>query len=135
MDENQEKEETKQRIYNYLKEGMFKKDAAIMAGISEATLYRWLEEDESFKSRVEAGILEYKHSLVKIINTCADKDGRLVLEVLSRRFPSEWGVNANLGSNNDSDKATREIADLLQNMYAETHNQKVVDHDIDKRNV
>lgn len=106
---------TKENICNYLKEGMFKKDSALMAGISEATLYRWLDDDESFKSRVEASILEYKHTLIKNVNLATVKDGKLALEVLRRRFPKEWDGYA--VKEEISEK--RLVVELLQKVYEE----------------
>lgn len=117
MDENQQNEETKTAVCNYIEEGMYKKDAATMAGISEATLYRWLEIDESFKSRVEASVLRYKHTLIKNINTCAAKDGRLSLEVLKRRFPKEWDGKNNADEKLEYEGSTRQVADLLQKIF------------------
>lgn len=70
---------------------MSKKDSALMVGIDESTFYRWIYSDASFASRVEASILEYKHTLVNNVNTIAVNDDRLALEVLKRRFPKEWG--------------------------------------------
>lgn len=105
--------EIKNKIYEYLKEGMHRKDAANMAGISEATFYRWLESDESFKSRIEANILEYKRSLIHCVNTCAIKDGRLALEVLKRRFPKEWSENSGIEENNDLREGMDKLAEAL----------------------
>jgi transposase len=110
--------DTKQAICNSLKEGMFKKDAALLAGISEATLYRWIEEDESFDSRVEASVLEYKRTLIRNVTICAEKDGRLALEVLKRRFPKEWGDKINmLERSQDLNRERKDVAALLQKIY------------------
>ncbi|EKD91006.1 MAG: hypothetical protein ACD_30C00052G0024 [uncultured bacterium] len=81
---------TKINICNYLRGGLYKKDAAIMAGISEKTFYRWVEEDDSFDSQVEASILEYKHSLIQTLNLNAEKNGMLALQILKIRWPKEW---------------------------------------------
>lgn len=116
MEEKQNQQKTKEGIYAYLKEGLCKKDAALMSGISEKTFYRWVSEDDSFDSRVEASILEYKHSLIKKINIAAEKDGRLALEVLSRRFPNEWSVNRIVESDN-GEESIQQIAELLQDAY------------------
>lgn len=112
MDENS-KTSTKEMICRYLKEGLHKKDAAIMAGVSEPTLYRWLEGDESFKSQVEASVLEYKRSIINNLTRSTEKDGRLALEVLRRRFPSEWGDNVihMESDNNSSIKTIEQIVD------------------------
>lgn len=114
MNEEKKKEEIKTRIYSYLKEGMYKKDSSILAGISEATFYRWVDEDESFESRVEASILEYKHTLVKRINACAEKDGRLALEVLRRRFPE---VDNASEEREEHERGIKQIAETLQQIY------------------
>lgn len=83
------KETIKKSICTYLRQGMFKKDAAIMAGISEKTLYRWVEEDDSFDSQVEANILKYKQSLIKVMTQQAKKNGMLALKILQARWPKE----------------------------------------------
>lgn len=108
----------KENICNYLREGMFKKDSAIMAGISEATLYRWIEEDESFKSHVEASILEYKRTLIKKMTVCAEKDGRLALEVLKRRFPKEWDYQITaVESVRDLSQERKDVVAILEKIY------------------
>lgn len=107
MDENQKTNEIKNTICSYLIEGMFKKDAAVMAGISEATFYRWVEEDESFKSRVEAGVLEYKHTLIKNVNAAAVVNGRLAFEILTRRFSNDWNINSNSDKEAEEGRGTK----------------------------
>lgn len=91
-----------------------------MAGISEASFYRWIEEDESFKSRVEANILEYKHTLVRNVTTCAEKDGRLALEVLKRRYPQEWGNNEYVGrSHEELETERKNVRELLEKILVQ----------------
>jgi len=86
------KEETKRTICVNLAEGMSKKDSAIMAGISEKTFYRWVAEDDSFDSQVEAKILEYKQKIIQSVTLNAFKNGSIGLEILRRRWPKEWNV-------------------------------------------
>jgi hypothetical protein len=101
-----------------------------MAGISEATFYRWIEEDESFESLVEASILDYKHTLVKNLTDNAVKDGRLALEVLKRRFPKEWGDNANIaGVHEGYAKERKDVVDLLQKIFDQARENR---HDEDQ---
>lgn len=110
---------TKNIICKYLKEGMSKKDSVVLSGISEPTLYRWIDEDESFKSQVEASILEYKHELIKNLVTSTSKDGRLALEILSRRYPQDWGANAGmLQKTEENRKETENIAELYQKIIS-----------------
>lgn len=111
MDKDQKQEEIKNIIQGYLIEGMSKKDAARMAGISEATFYRWIEEDESFESRIEASILEYKRSLIKIVNACAEKDGRLALELFKRRFPEDNGIR-----DAERERGIKSIEEIMDNI-------------------
>lgn len=114
MQEGSKQEKIKKRIYTLLREGLFKKDAAVMAGISEATYFRWIKEDESFESQVESSIVKYKYSLIKNITICSQKDGKLALEILRQRFPSEWGVNATTEDHSPHQCPTQEVADTLQ---------------------
>jgi hypothetical protein len=104
-------QQIKRRIYNYLKQGLCKRDSALMSGISEATYFRWIKEDESFESQVESSILKYKYSLIKNITKCSQKDGKLALDILS---PSEWGVNATTEDHTPRQCPTQEVADTLQ---------------------
>lgn len=115
-EDNQIKETKKNNIYNYLKQGMSKKDSAQMVGIDESTFYRWVELDASFASRVEASVLEYKLTLVKNVNINAVKDGRLALEVLKRRFPKEWGDNVEVHGNYEQER--KDVREWLQAVYA-----------------
>lgn len=123
---DRKKDETKIKIHEYLKEGLCKKDAALMSGISEKTFYRWVSEDDSFDSQVESSILEYKHSLIKKVNIAAEKDGRLALEVLSRRFPSEWSANRII-ERESNEESLQQIAELLQNTYKENRSRRMHD--------
>ncbi len=114
MDKDQKNTIIEDRICAYLKEGMYKKDAAVMAGVNESTLYRWIEANASFASQVEASILEYKHSLIQNINTQAKTDGRLALEILKRRFPKDLD-----GEDKDDSRSLDRIADMMDKILAE----------------
>lgn len=111
------KEKVKQEVCSYLKEGLFKKDAAAMAGIDESTLYRWMESDASFASRVEANVLEYKRTLIKFLNYHAMKSGKIALAILARRWPSEWSATPQLEyrDSTPSDEVATAIQSLLLN--------------------
>ncbi len=117
MDSDLKRQKIKEDIFTNLKQGIYKRDSAIMAGIDESTFYRWISEDASFASRVEASILEYKHTLVKNVTTCAERDGRLALEVLKRRFPKEWGDNVNMTENQGGNTTNKVVAEQLQKIY------------------
>lgn len=114
MDTDPKREKIKEDICTYLRGGMYKKDASVMAGIDESTLYRWIEADASFASRVEASILEYKQSLIQKLNVSAGKNGMLALKILELRWPKDWAVPQREG---DEENSTKRIADLLQKIY------------------
>lgn len=78
-------------IYSNVASGLSQKDSATLAGISEDTFYAWRKEKSEFSESVERAILLYKQGLVSKVNSYAFKDGRLALEVLSRRWPDEFG--------------------------------------------
>ena len=129
MQTNMNNDAVKENIYGFLKEGLHKKDAAIMAGIDESTFYRWIESDASFASRVEASILEYKHTLVKNVNTSAIKDGKLALEVLKRRFPKEWGDNASVIEIREGfDNERKEVREWLEGIYKREREKNIEDN-------
>lgn len=83
-------------VCKLVEEGMTQKDSAVLAGISESTLYRWFDEndDNNFRSQVEASILKYKQNLIKVANFHSTKDGRIALEILARRFSEDFGNKA-----------------------------------------
>lgn len=109
----------KEKIFHYLKLGLFKKDAALMAGISEKTLYRWLAEDDSFDSRVEASILEYKQALIKILNIHAVKNGMLALKILETRWPKEWAVKKMSLEDSQQDDSIHKLVETIDKIYKE----------------
>lgn len=78
-------------ICSNIEGGLSQKDSAILAGISEDTFYAWRKEKSEFSESVERAILRYKQGLVSKVNSYAFKDGRLALEVLSRKWPNEFG--------------------------------------------
>jgi len=115
VDTDPKREKIKEDICNYLRGGMYKKDASVMAGVDESTLYRWIEADASFASRVEAGILEYKRSLIQTLTMSAGKNGNLALKILQIRWPKDWKNPQT--ENEQSD--TKRVADLLQKILEE----------------
>lgn len=110
---------TKEIIYSCLKDGLSKKDSALMAGIDESTLYRWLKEDASFASQSAICLLEYKRSLINKVTESALKDGKFALKVLERRWSNEWGLNNKyiLEEQRQADTSLSDIAKQLQDIF------------------
>lgn len=115
-------------ICEFLLEGMCKRDAARMAGISEDTLMRWYKLDADFAEDVEASILAYKRSLIQKVNNCAVTNGKLALEILRIRWPQEWDITRKIQHEATNTTTTKEIADMLQAMLREgRESQKAID--------
>ena len=72
---------------------------------------------ESFESRVEAGIIKYKEKLINTLNMGSVKDFRAGLAILRVRFPAEWNVVKRIEHSGKIETNTKEIAELLQEIY------------------
>jgi hypothetical protein len=107
-------------ICSNIEGGMSQKDSAILAGISEDTFYAWRKEKSEFSESVERAILRYKQCLVSKVNSYAFKDGRLALEVLSRKWPHEYGRREVLAVPKDDQSQkimTEETVKILIGVY------------------
>lgn len=119
MDTDYENKNTKDTICGYLKEGLYKRDAALMAGIDESTLYRWIKEDASFASRLEASILEYKRSLIQNVNKVAENNAGVALQILKTRWPDDWAKPQFEEKSNTN--IHQLVADLWQIIFKQEH--------------
>lgn len=80
----------KDSICDLIEEGMWQRDAAILSGIDEATLYRWMDADASFASRVEQSNLKYKQKLIKVVNVGSIQKPEIAVKILEKRWAKEW---------------------------------------------
>ena len=87
--------DVEERILLSLRVGNFLKVAAASAGISEATLYRWLADPRplyrAFRAAVRKAIAEGEVLLVGRIAQAAPKSPGVALRLLERRHPQRWG--------------------------------------------
>lgn len=71
--------------------------AAIHSGFSRATLRRRLQgrtpRDAEFRIAHDKALASFQITLVATVARAALTDARLALELLTRRFPAEWGRN------------------------------------------
>jgi hypothetical protein len=91
------------RIIKNLENGHSHKRAAILAGVGESTFHEWLKKGRElreegknnlytdFAERVEVAEETYIAYLQQSVTRHSVEDGKLALEVLSRRRPHEWG--------------------------------------------
>lgn len=87
-----QKKVIKDNICKYLEDGMYKKDAAVFAGIDKATFYRWVADDATFATRVEASILKYKHGLINMVTLGTLKTPRVGVDMLRMRWPKDYSL-------------------------------------------
>jgi hypothetical protein len=87
--------ETQDRIVLALRAGNHLSVAARAAGLSEATVYRWLKARGSayraFAAAVERAIAESEVVLVATIAQGAARNPGVALKMLERRHPDRWG--------------------------------------------
>lgn len=102
--------ETKDKILKSLSEGAWKRDAAEMAGISHDTFYRWCKEDLTFLTQVKAAILEYKHTLIKVMTLGSIKDWKAAAEILKTRWPKQWNRSQRVEVVRPEDKVAKVLA-------------------------
>jgi hypothetical protein len=83
-------ETTVRGILKSLEEGMWKKDAAVINGITEQTFHNWQRDYPEFKRLVREAILDYKRNLIVAVNVGAVKNPNIALKVLQTRWGKEW---------------------------------------------
>lgn len=84
-------------IVEMLGEGVPKVHAAAIAGVSEATLHRWVNEDEKFKSEVRAAESAAVALRVRRIGKAGEKDWRADSWYLERTQRAEFGSDSQKG--------------------------------------
>lgn len=84
-------------IVESVENGAHQKHAAEAAGISEATLYRWLDADESLREQLtRAQGAKFSKAARVLFSGLDDEDPRIrketAVEVLKRGAPQEWSA-------------------------------------------
>lgn len=88
-----------QRIVEALNAGNYRHVAAAYGGIGLSTFHRWLAQGaaqkrgrfRAFREAIEEAETNAQVRLVAVVATNAISDPRLALEMMSRRWPREWG--------------------------------------------
>ena len=93
-----EDEKLKDEIIGYIENGNNYRDSCILAGISETTFQKWTKQGRddmsagketeftAFTARIEQAKVKYKAWLIGHVNKSVQMDGKLALEVLSRKY-------------------------------------------------
>lgn len=135
--------ENKETILEKIRKGMSFKDSAILAGIGESTLNMYRRygkeavkegienEFSQFLAEMDKAQIEYKKSLVDSVNESSKKDGKLALEVLSRKWSDEYGKKDKLAITADvvnyDIQYTPEEEEAFKQRYASIINRGVKD--------
>lgn len=86
-----------------LREPMSIKAACALSGISEATYYKWLDQDEdgAWTEEVEAAKRFSEPVMVSRLKSLGEEkaDWRAYAWILERRFPQEWGAKQEIELN------------------------------------
>jgi transcriptional regulator with XRE-family HTH domain len=77
-------------ILDCISRGYSQRDAARLAGISEDTISNW-KKDSDFSEQMEQKEIEYKYSLLKIIQDAGQKSWQACAWILERKYHSEYG--------------------------------------------
>lgn len=89
-------------IVELVRNGNYKKVAAAAHGVSERTLYDWIERGQGdiaagrdtvfaqFAQSLARAEAESESSLVQSVLNAIPDDPKLALEILSRRYPARW---------------------------------------------
>jgi hypothetical protein len=91
------RDDKRKAIVEMLGEGVPKVHAAAIAGVSEATLHRWVNEDEKFKSEVRAAESAAVALRVRRIGKAGEKDWRADSWYLERTQRAEFGSDSQKG--------------------------------------
>ena len=91
------RDDKRMAIIEMLGEGVPKVHAAAIAGVSEATLHRWVNEDEKFKSDVRAAESAAVALRVRRIGKAGEKDWRADSWYLERTQRADFGSDSQRG--------------------------------------
>jgi len=92
------------RMVEALSSGNYRHVAAAYAGVDQATFHRWMAVGATqergrfheFRKAIEAAETQAHMLLVAVVALHAQNDPKLALDVLSRRWPREWGKSDRL---------------------------------------
>jgi transposase len=107
--------EVRERVVNAVRAGNYFEAAARAAGISESTLYRWLERGaeekrgvyRDFREAVRRAEAESEVHAVAVIRRAMSDDWRAALALIERRHPERWRRRETTEVIGDGDRAAR----------------------------
>lgn len=91
-------EKLKAEIIRYIENGNNYRDSCVLANVSETTFHKWAKQGRDdieagkkteyteFTDKIAQAKTKYKAWLIQSVNNTCKKDGKLALEVLSRKY-------------------------------------------------
>lgn len=96
--------EVADKIVEAVREGCNRRDAARVVGVDESTLYRWMQDNEEFRSRLHDADAEIITKLEKTVIRAAITDWKPALAALQAKRQKEWGRNSKVQVGNADGK-------------------------------
>lgn len=96
-------DKVREEVLANLREAMSIKSAYTLAGISERTYYRWIEEDEEWAEEVKMAKRFSEAVMVSRLKALGEEkaDWRAYAWLLERRFPEEWSAKKEIDLNHN----------------------------------
>lgn len=114
-----------ERLLDNLRQGMSQASAITQAGIAKTTFYRWLKEDEQFKTEVETAedfAEAVQIAQIKALGE-AKMDWRAYAWLLERRFPDRWSAKRETEVTINQSNGQAEVLSMIQQAMSNTDDE------------
>lgn len=92
MSEKKYTPDTVDLICKYVAEGLFQKDAAVLAGVNPSTLSEWKSQYPELAKALKAAELSGKKEMLDSIRKASKKTWQSAAWYLERKHHDEWGL-------------------------------------------
>lgn len=114
-----------ERLLDNLRQGMSQASAITQAGIAKTTFYKWLKEDEQFKTEVETAedfAEAVQIAQIKALGE-AKMDWRAYAWLLERRFPDRWSAKRETEVTINQSNGQAEVLSMIQQAMSNTDDE------------
>jgi transposase len=114
-----------ERLLDNLRQGMSQASAITQAGIAKTTFYKWLKEDEQFKTEVETAedfAEAVQIAQIKALGE-AKMDWRAYAWLLERRFPDRWSAKRETEVTINQSNGHAEVLSMIQQAMSNTDDE------------
>ena len=131
-------QKVRETLLENLRMGMTIEAAHTLAGVSETTYYRWIEEDEKWAEEVAAANCYGEAVMLTKLDRCAEErsDWRAYAWRLSRRFPKSYGdlkqVDLNVTKQSDGSAEVLSMMKQIEALHAKNETTSSLTGDSDE---